>query len=133
MRANERHTPSRRGNITLETALLMPMLIFLLFISLELGRALWIKHVITEAAAEGARLAILHEPSDAQVAEAVQDILLAQGVTQGFEISVGQRQAGQPVDVTVTAALDLLILPNGLAAMADSESLTGASRMTHEY
>lgn len=126
-------TTARKGNVTLETALLMPMFILLLFVSLEMGRALWIKHVLTEAAAEGARLAILNEPTDAEVTQAVRDILASQGVTQGALVDIGAREAGQPVDVVVTSQLDLLVLPNGLSAMIGSDTLTGASRMTHTY
>lgn len=133
MNARTRTTQARRGNMSLEMALLMPMFLFLLFISMEMGRALWVKHVLTEAAAEGARMAILHEPTDAQVSDAVRAILASQGVDQPAQITIGARVAGEPVDVTVRADVDLLVLPDGLASMLGSPTLTGASRMTHAY
>jgi Flp pilus assembly protein TadG len=46
-----------RGNVTLELALAMPVFLFLVAGVLDLGMLFWEKHVITNAAREGARAA----------------------------------------------------------------------------
>jgi Flp pilus assembly protein TadG len=46
-----------KGNITIEMALVMPVLLFLIAGVLDLGMLFWEKHVITNAAREGARAA----------------------------------------------------------------------------
>jgi Flp pilus assembly protein TadG len=46
-----------RGNLTVEMALAMPVFLFLVGGALDLGMLFWEKHVITNAAREGARAA----------------------------------------------------------------------------
>jgi Flp pilus assembly protein TadG len=46
-----------KGNVTVELALAMPLLLFLVAGVLDLGMLFWEKHVITNAAREGARAA----------------------------------------------------------------------------
>ncbi len=46
-----------KGNVTLELALAMPLLLFLVAGVLDLGMLFWEKHVLTNAAREGARAA----------------------------------------------------------------------------
>ncbi len=123
--------PARPGIIAVEVALLLPLFMFLLFVGIEFGRMFWIKTVINDAAAEGARLAILNEPTDAEVRDAVRERLRTQGVETGAAVTVGPREAGRPVAVTVDADLDMLVLPDGLAAMLGTPRITSTSTMTH--
>ena len=48
-----------RGQALVEFAMVLPMLLIVGFIITEFGRALWIKNVLTEAAGNGARAAIV--------------------------------------------------------------------------
>jgi len=123
-----RQTP---GLVVVETALLLPLFIFLLFIGIEFGRMFWIKTVLNDAAAEGARLAILHEPSDADIQNAVHRLLDFKGVQRNYTVSIGSREAGQPVAVTIDADLDMLVLPDGLTSMMDLTRITSTAVMTH--
>lgn len=55
---SERRTVRREdGNISVELALAMPLLLLLLAGSLDLGMLFWEKHIITNASREGARAA----------------------------------------------------------------------------
>ncbi len=47
-----------RGSLTVEMALAMPVFLFLVAGALDLGMLFWVKHVITNAAREGARAAV---------------------------------------------------------------------------
>lgn len=124
-------SPRRPGIVAVETALLLPLFMFLLFIGIEFGRMFWIKTVINDAAAEGARMAILHEPSDTDITQAMSNLLDRQGVESNYQITVGDRTAGQPVAVTVDADLDMLVLPDGLMAMMGTTRISSTVVMTH--
>jgi hypothetical protein len=76
-----------------------------------MGRALWIRNVITDAAAEGARMAVLPEPTDADVVAAVEARISGQGVVAPHTVQVGNRAPGTAVTVSVEADLDFLVLP----------------------
>jgi hypothetical protein len=111
----------------------MPIFIFLLFVFIEFGRVLWIRSVLNEAASEGARLAMLHGPSDYDVQQVVKHRLIAQGVEYNYLITIGPREPGRPVVVTVEADLDLMLLPDGPLKKAEITKLRASSVMTHVY
>jgi Flp pilus assembly protein TadG len=119
------------GVVLLETALVMPMVVFLLCGGMEFCRYLWFQNVVADAAAEGARLAIMHEPSDAEVAAAVQQVLADQGVTTDHSVTIGQRLSLQPVSVTVEAGVDFVVLPSFLTAAANMGRVAATAVMTH--
>lgn len=133
--ATRKHqTRTRRPGIAVvETALLLPLFLFLLFIGIEFGRMFWMQTVLADAANEGARLAILNEPTDADVRTAVDAILERQGVERNYQVTIGTRQPGQPVAVTIDADLDMLVLPDGLLQMMDVTRVTSTAVMTHVY
>jgi len=54
---------AQRGVVVLETAMLMPVFVLLLLACVEFGRVLWLRGAMTDAAARGARLAVMHEPT----------------------------------------------------------------------
>jgi Flp pilus assembly protein TadG len=55
--------PNRRGQALVEFALILPLLMLVLMGIIELGRAWNMKQVLTDAAREGARLAVVGDPS----------------------------------------------------------------------
>lgn len=121
------------GLVALETAMIMPIFIFLLFVFVEFGRMLWIRSVLNEAASQGARMAMLNGPTDSEIQEAVKQRLMAQGVDKNYLITIGPREPGMPVAVTVAADLDLLLLPDGPLQQAGITTLRASSVMTHAY
>lgn len=58
--ASRRHRTLRRGSTIVETALVLPFILLLLFGILEYGRYLMIQHVVNNAAREGCRYALAH-------------------------------------------------------------------------
>jgi Flp pilus assembly protein TadG len=122
---------SQLGSTAVEAALVLPLFFFLLFAGLEFGRVMWVQNVLADAAAEGARMAILHEPTDADVVGMVEQVLSRQGVTGDHSVTIGARNPAQPVIITVTAAMDLAVLPTYLAEATNLANLSATSVMTH--
>jgi Flp pilus assembly protein TadG len=79
-----RGTSREHGNITVELALVLPLLLFLVAGTVDLGLLYWEKHILTNATREGARAAIKAmdtstgvkaEKTQAQIRQVVQDYL----------------------------------------------------------
>ncbi|MDI6854159.1 MAG: TadE/TadG family type IV pilus assembly protein [Deltaproteobacteria bacterium] len=77
-------TAGERGNITVELALVLPLVLFIIAGVLDLGMLFWEKHILTNATREGARAAIkavdtgsqvVPEKTKDQVRQVVQDYL----------------------------------------------------------
>lgn len=73
---------SRRGAALVETAVILSLLLTLLLGILEFGRVVMLRHVITSAAREGARLAVVGTASSPQI------------TTQGIRDHINQFLAG---------------------------------------
>jgi Flp pilus assembly protein TadG len=71
-----------RGQALVETALILPVLLMLVLGILEFGRAWNTKQVITDAAREGARLAVVYNPDvdQADVEAAIATALSRSGI-----------------------------------------------------
>jgi Flp pilus assembly protein TadG len=114
---------ARWGAVILETAMVMPIFVLLLVACVDFGRALWLRGAAADAAARGARLAVLHEPTEQQVVDAVKAELESESRSlNGVKVTVGTRTPGQPVTVTVQARMDYLVLPGffpGAGALMD--------------
>src|SRR6187200_2753278 len=66
---------NQRGTALLETAITIPLVLAVCVAIFEFGRAYQTWQVLTNAAREGARVAILPETSDAQVTVAVRSYM----------------------------------------------------------
>lgn len=66
---------SQRGAALLETAITIPLILLVSVSIFEFGRAYQTWQVLTNAAREGARIAILSGVSDSQVTQAVRDYM----------------------------------------------------------
>jgi Flp pilus assembly protein TadG len=66
---------NQRGAALLETAITLPLVLLVSVSIFEFGRAYQTWQVLTNAAREGARVAILSESTDAKVSETVTDYL----------------------------------------------------------
>lgn len=120
------HIGSRResGVITLEFALLVPFFILLVIGLLEFGHIWYVKHQLTIASREGARLASSHawpkpagwKPDKVAVQKLVQDYLGA-GFVNGYHVEVlpegdgfSSGATGADVRVRLTADQNLTLL-----------------------
>ncbi|MBX3421215.1 MAG: pilus assembly protein [Pirellulaceae bacterium] len=70
----------RRGAATIETAVTLPVLVLLVFGSIEIANGVFLKQTLTVAAYEGARVATRPGATRAQARQRVQEILAARNV-----------------------------------------------------
>jgi Flp pilus assembly protein TadG len=85
----------RRGIAAVEFAVVAPLFVLLVLGVIEFGRAMMVKQIITNAAREGARRAIVESATEAEVRQVVNDYL------------AGASVSGATVTVTPTALASL--------------------------
>jgi Flp pilus assembly protein TadG len=86
---------SRRGAAVLEMALVLPIFFMVVLGIVEFGRAMMVGQMVTNAAREATRLAIVDGSTNSAVETWVEEFL---------ESAVGVTAADVTVDITVTAA-----------------------------
>ena len=93
-------TPRRgeRGSVLLEMAMTLPLLLLVTVAIFELGRAYQTQQIITNAAREGARLAVLPDASTANIQTRVRQYL-----TQGQLTDVDKASVSVNTTATVTS------------------------------
>ncbi len=79
------------GGVAAEFALVLIPFLVVLFGIIDLGHFFWTDHVVTEAAREGARWAILNEPSNAEVQGAITQKMTDGGISATPTISISGR------------------------------------------
>ena len=134
MNATPRHSRVRgqRGSISLEAALLLPIFMALLLAFVDFGRLMWTQTVVNSAAAEAARLAVLPEPSNAEVASLAAKRMSDGGIKTAPSVLVGARTASQPVSVTVSVGFDFLLLADLAPDILAHRTLSSTSVMVHQ-
>lgn len=95
MLARRSSVSRRRGAAMVETALVLPVFLLLVLGIIEFGRALMVANMVTNAAREGARMAILDGSTNSQVQTAVEDFLTA---------SLGVARNSITTNITIQAA-----------------------------
>ncbi len=72
---------NERGAALLETAVTLPLILLISVAIFEFGRAYQVQQVLTNAAREGARVAVLPNFTDEQVTEVVRNYMTGGGLT----------------------------------------------------
>ncbi|WP_027183285.1 TadE/TadG family type IV pilus assembly protein [Desulfovibrio inopinatus] len=132
MKHEKKSIRSQLGHSALEFALIVPIFVMSLFSVVELGRYFWIQHAISSAAIEGARLAILNGPTDAEVVNYVQDLLTDSGVPGAPQVTISPRTPSQDVTVTVQTPFQFMIMPGFVEGLVQPNPLSHAAVMRHE-
>lgn len=106
----------QRGTALIEFALILPFLLVIAFTVVDLSRAFWYRSVLTSAAREGARAAILlGTPGDTtgadygHVVDRVNDVLSDYGLTSS-RVQVEGPDGSQQVAITVQSNFTWLYL-----------------------
>ena len=143
---SRRYSPSsRRGIASVEAAVVLPIIVLLVFGFIEVGYFVNCQQVVHDAARQGARAAVRHENSNAEVQTAVLTALdnafavdssavtvrisklNSSGVEQYQVMNLSSNENGDPIRVTVTVDYDQFNSPSnflGLAAPSLSNSVT---------
>ena len=91
---------ARRGNALLDAALVLPILLSLMFGTVEYGHYFYWKHTLQGAAREGARTAITANAQNTEVINAVRTSMSAAGIDPA-KYTVKIRNATDTADVDV--------------------------------
>jgi Flp pilus assembly protein TadG len=127
---------ARSGAAVVEFAVLAPVLFLLIFGMIEYGRMIMVQQLITNAAREGARVAILEGKTNADVIDAVQEHI-------GGGVPIGDNDVTtNPADITTTPAGESVTVTVGVdfadvswlpeALWLGSKRLTASSAMRLE-
>jgi len=127
---------SERGSALIETALTLPLLLLVSVSIFEFGRAYQTWQILTNAAREGARLAVLPNTSVGDVQSRVSDYMQAGqlpdyasatiSVDQGQTINIGAGTASASL-VTVQYPFNFMVLNPVARLVAPASTLGGAA------
>lgn len=110
-----------RGQSVIEFALILPLLLVILFGITEFGRAWMTLNLLTSAAREGARLAVVTAPDWNAVTQRVTDVCNSAGVTPTITYAGPDEQRR----VTVTVKADFEIIPGDILGILGGGGLSG--------
>ena len=145
----------RQGNISLEFALVLPILLALLAGIIDFGHAYWVKHVLSAGVREGARVGSRYPASNPHlnlVKNKVREYVLGGGVdTTNLTVNVRVVNTTGPngwndkrIEVTASLPFKFLMVPNAVAGLiSDPEdpenptipsetTLTATAKMLYE-
>lgn len=122
-----------RGQSVVEFALVLPLLLAILFGITEFGRAWMTANLLTSAAREGCRLAVVTGPDVAAVTARVSEVCTAAGVTPTAVTVTGPDPSDPARRVRVTVQADFVVIPGTvLGAFSGTIPLSATSIMRHE-
>ncbi|HET6350262.1 MAG TPA: TadE/TadG family type IV pilus assembly protein [Candidatus Krumholzibacteria bacterium] len=101
----------KRGNSVIEFSLVLPLLLLVCFGITEFGRAWMTMNILTSAAREGVRLAVVTAPDVPAVQQRVRDVCAAAGVTPTAITVVPPNPADPDRRVSVTVETDFVVIP----------------------
>jgi Flp pilus assembly protein TadG len=121
-----------RGAALLEAAITIPMILLISVGIFEFGRAYQTWQVLTNASREGARMAVIEGPTDADVRNRVRDYITGGGLLTVSDSAIAINRTVPLVgtstgsQVTVTYPFDFMVL-NPVVRLVVSTSDTGSS------
>ena len=132
----KRPTKHTRGSAAVEFAVISPVLFLFLFGTIEFGRLLMVEQCLTNAAREGARLAVLQGATSGQVVNRVNAYLDSCGI-DGESITITPSDPGsvavdQPVTITVSVPYASIAWIPGSFAGLESTILQTSTVMRKE-
>ena len=96
---------ARRGITVLEAALLLPILLGLVFGTIEFAYVFYVKQTLQSASREGARRGVLAGSSNAEVIQAVNDAMGTGGLgSSKYEVAISSATTGSAADVSAIPA-----------------------------
>jgi Flp pilus assembly protein TadG len=146
-RARNGRFGSERGSALLEMAMTLPLLLLVSVAIFELGRAYQTQQILTNAAREGARLAVLPDASTANiqtrvrqylqmgqlsnVSDATVDVTTTATIPMGAStVSASVVTVNYPFQFTVLGPVARLVVPN--STLGGPITLSAASEMRNE-
>src|SRR5437762_11725811 len=114
LRISNRRGSAQRGSAVMDAMLVFPLLLALMFGTMEYGYYFFVRHTLTGAAREGARVAIMPSGTNTKVSDAIVQYLKNAGLqtssttldtkfTLTINPAVSAATTGNPIIVTVSA------------------------------
>ncbi|WP_243368271.1 TadE/TadG family type IV pilus assembly protein [Fundidesulfovibrio soli] len=129
MKTLEEKRKNMGGATVVEFALILLPLLLLLLGCMEFGRYFWAQHVLSSAAAEGARMAILSDVTDGEVGARIEQVVSDGGIQATPSYSISARSPGQPITVTVSVPYEVIALGGFVPGMLGVTQVSGSSIM----
>jgi Flp pilus assembly protein TadG len=122
-----------RGQSVIEFAFILPLLLLVVFGITEFSRAWMTVNILTQAAREGARLAVVTGPNEEMVINRVTEVCRAAGVEpEGITITPPS-PADPERKVTVTVKTEFQVIPGTILGTFNGKiPLSATSVMRHE-
>ena len=142
-----RHDPTRRGAVIVEMALVLPIFLALVLGIIEFGRGLMVGQLVTNAAREGARKAILDGSTNSDITATIQSYLATSANVSTSDITVtitvtpaqGNPNPGNSIAackskdlITITAQIPFNKVALVAGKYLKGKMLTGTAAMRHE-
>ena len=127
---------NERGASAVEFAILLPVLMLILFGTIEFGMMMYSREVLTNASREGARAGIVQQtpkPTVGQIQGIVTTYLTNTGINPA-NVTVNVTGAGGvfPNNLTVSASYPYRFFTPGILGLGNSITLTTQTVMRHE-
>lgn len=123
---------SRAGMTAVEMALILPLFFLLMMGMFDVGRWCWARNVVQDAAARGARAAMLHEYTNADVMSLVSGEISGGGLNDSPEVLIGDRAPEKPVSVTVSVPFEFHLLSTVVESLPQLSVVTATAVVRHE-
>jgi len=129
----KRLVTNQRGQSVIEFALVLPLLLLIVFGVTEFGRAWMTMNVITAAAREGCRIAVVTGPDVTAVNDRITELCTASRVTPSNVTVTGPDSMDPDRRVTVTVQADFQVIPGTvLGTFSGTIPLRSTCVMRHE-
>lgn len=132
---------NRQGAAAVEFAVVAPLFFLVVLGTIEVGRVIMVKQVMTNASREGARLAVLDGSTIATVTASVTSYLTAAGISggsisvlnsSGNSVEPSSLSSGDPITVKVTVPFANISLLSKALIFSSSANLTASTVMRRE-
>lgn len=137
----------RRGAALVEMALVLPVFLAIVMGIIEFGRGMWVGNMVTNAAREGTRIAVLEWSTNPEVRQAITSFLTSSVGVDAADVQINIAITPAPANprpvtecsncetrdliaVTVTMPFNAVALIPG--SYSQGANLTGRSAMRHE-
>jgi len=140
MTARRGRARDERGTALIETALTFPLVLLLSVSVFEFGRAFQHWQILTNAAREGARIAVLPGTSDEDVSDRVQSYLEAGrlaaadeatvAIARNDEISIGGDDTASASTVSISYPFEFIVLQPLMPLVVSGSTVGEAITMT---
>jgi Flp pilus assembly protein TadG len=127
---------NERGASAVEFAILLPVLMLILFGTIEFGMVMYSREILTNASREGARAGIVQQTpklNQGQIEAVVTNYLTNTGIDPAnVTVSVTGAQGVFPNNLTVSTSYPYQFFAPGILGLGNSITLTTQTVMRHE-